>query len=103
MSGIHDAAVDTFSSSSPPWWAQPRYAVGILGGIAAALVWFLMAVVTSSLSAIAAAQAQTTTALERHEANREAGDTAQLRLLSQICLNTSQTDRERAQCQAVTR
>lgn len=97
MSGIHDAAVDTFSSSSPPWWAQPRYAVGILGGIAAVLVWFLMTVVAQG-------QTKIHDLLQTHEAATSTIQRQQLDVLIQVCLNTAGHDHTAiARCQAVTR
>lgn len=89
-------ATDVLDSGAPPWWAQPRYAIGVLAAIVGILLWFLIAVVD-------AGQREIATTLQLHVTGADAGVNRQLRMLEQICLNTSETDRDRAQCQAVTR
>lgn len=75
-----------------PWWLQPLYVFGIPAGIAVFLVYFLTSVVVSG-------QNKLQETLDLHQADQA----RQLLLLRLICQNTAQSERERYQCEAVTR
>lgn len=91
MSPLHDT-LEMLSSKSAPWWARAESVVGVFVAFLALLIWFLMSVVANG-------QARLQSSID----DQAKGQGQQLNLLVQICLNTSQSDRERAQCQAVAR
>lgn len=78
----------TEPASTAPWWLQPVYAFGIPSAIAVFLVWFLTAVVVAGQNKLQDTMDDHVKAQQR-----------QVFLLSLICRNTAQTERERAQCE----
>jgi hypothetical protein len=75
------------TTAAAPWWLKPIYALGVPSAIALLLVWFLMTVVVGG-------QNKTQDAVESIRADQG----KQLQLLTLICRNTAQTERERFQC-----
>ena len=94
MAGSRDPIDVGAEQTSPgaPWWLQPLYVFGIPAGIAVFLVYFLVQVVV-------AGQTRLQETLDVHRVDQA----RQLLLLQLICQHTAQTERERYQCEAVTR
>lgn len=97
------AAVDLLSSQTPPWWAQPKNAVGILVLIAGGLVWFLRSDVLVGQEKLQDALKTHAQELAAHAQASTAGQEKELQLLYLLCRNTAQTDREATNCDAVMR
>jgi len=110
MEPVHDLAAE----ASAPWWLKPAYVFGMPAAIALFLVWFVTGIVASGQTFVTAVVAngqaklqatldQHITAMQVERAEAQALDAKMLLLWGFICENTSQTERERNQCKAVTR
>ena len=80
--------------SKLPWWVGPVYKFGIPSAIAVFLIWFLAVQVKAELAEIKELTKSNQTQINQFTITNQ----RTLRILQQICINSSSTNEERVQC-----